>query len=143
MRRPNECPRCCFAYTAFNRPKSANSTFVQRFRRSLREQRRHGVGPLADARYAQAEHLRPWQCRCGTWLRARPWSFGWVDVAGIVVIAAIQVALAVRFPWMRNKFAFAIPIALWVGYRTTTRVAVDEVPASEVEAEAAKAQRMA
>jgi hypothetical protein len=52
-----------------------------------------------------------------------------VDVVGIVVLAAIQVFLATRFPWARNKYVFAIPIALWVGYRTTTQIAVEEVPA--------------
>ena len=49
----------------------------------LREQRKHGLGLFAEARYAHAVHLRPWQCRCGTWLQAIAWSFGWVDLAGI------------------------------------------------------------
>jgi hypothetical protein len=128
-RRPNECPRCGFVYTAFNRTKPANSTFFQRFARSLREQRRHGFGPLAEARYAEAVHMRPWQCRCGTWLQASAWSFGWVDVAGIAVLAAVNGFLAARFPWAHNAFAFAIPIGLWVGYRVASQVAVTEVPA--------------
>jgi hypothetical protein len=131
-RRANECPRCGFVYTAFNRPKPANSTFGQRFARNLRERRRFGVGPIAELRYAQAEQTRPFQCRCGTWLRARAWSFGWVDVAGIAVIAAIQVYLAIHFPWARNPYVFAVPIGLWVFYRTTLQVAVSEVPASEI-----------
>jgi hypothetical protein len=133
-RRPNECPRCGFAYTAFNRPKPANSTFGQRFTRNLRERRKFGIGPLAEIRYVQAEQARPFPCRCGTWLRPHPWSFGVVDVIGIVVIAAIQVVLSVQFPWMRNKYVFAVPIALWVFYRTTRQVAVSEVPAAELEA---------
>jgi hypothetical protein len=133
-RRPNECPRCGFAFTAFNRPKPANSSFGQRFERNLRERRKYGIGPLADLRYAQAEQVQPFQCRCGTWLRARPWSFGWVDVIGIVVIGALQVFVAFQVPWARNKYFFAIPIALWVFYRTTLQVAVAEVPAAETEA---------
>jgi hypothetical protein len=129
-RRPNECPRCGFAYTGFNRPKPANSTFAQRFARSLREQRSHGSGLFAKSRYAAAEHVRPWQCRCGTWLQARPWSFGWVDVVGITVLAAVNGTLATQFSWARNAYAFAIPIGLWVGYRTTLQVAVTEVAPS-------------
>jgi hypothetical protein len=128
-RRPNECPRCGFAYTAFNRPKPAHSTFAERFMRSLREQRQHGLGMFGKLRYVQ-EQTRPWQCRCGTWLQANPWSFGWVDVAGIAVIAVLQAALAAQFSWARNKWVFAVPIGLWVGYRTTTQVAVSEVSAS-------------
>ena len=131
-RRPNECPRCGFAYTAFNRPKPANSTFWQRFTRSLREQRRYG-GPLGNVRYVEAEHTRPWQCRCGTWLQASPWSFGWVDVAGIAVLAVMSGLLATQFSWGRNGYAFAIPIGLWVGYRLSTQVAVAEVPADAAE----------
>jgi len=129
-RRPNECPRCGFAYNAWNRPKPA--TFTERFKRNLQERARHGFGTTGEIRYAQAEQVRPFQCRCGTWLRARPWSFGWADVVGIVVIAAIQVVVAVKVPWARNKWFFAIPIGLWVGYRTTTQVAIDELPASEI-----------
>lgn len=129
-RRPNECPRCGFAYTGFNRPKPANSTFAQRFARSMREQRSHGSGLFAKARYAEAEHVRPWQCRCGTWLQARAWSFGAVDVVGMAVLAALQVVLATQFSWARNAYAFAIPIGLWVGYRAASQVAVTEVPAS-------------
>jgi len=130
-RRPNECPRCAFVYTAWNRPKTG--TFSERFVKNLRERPRHGWGAFGHARYAQAEHTRPWQCRCGTWLRARPWSFGWIDVAGVVVLAALEVLLAMRYEWARNKYFFAIPIALWVMVRTASQVAVDEVPASELE----------
>jgi hypothetical protein len=132
-RRPNECPRCGFVYTAFNRPKPANTTFPQRFGRNLRERRKHGWGPIGEARHAQAEQVRPFQCRCGTWLRAKAWTFDAVDVLGIVVIAAFQVLLSARYEWMRNKYVFAIPIGFWVLYRTSSQVAVSEVPASEVE----------
>src|SRR5688572_4630597 len=98
--RPKHCPRCGFAYTAFNRPNPGNSTFWQRFVRRLREQRKHGFGPLAEARYAEAEHLRPWQCRCGTWLQASAWSFGWVDLAGILVLVGAQGYLSMHFSWL-------------------------------------------
>jgi hypothetical protein len=131
-RRPNECPRCGFAYTAFNRPKPANSTFAERFVRSLLEQGKYGSGPLAKLRYVEAEQTRPWQCRCGTWLRANAWSFGWVDGVAIIAIGLIQGYLATRFSWARNAYAFAIPIGLWVGYRTTVQVSVREVPAGAV-----------
>jgi len=131
QRRPNECPRCGFSYTAWNRPK--HGSFGERFLKNLRERPRYGRGPLGHARYAQAEQTRPWQCRCGTWLRARAWTFGWVDVAGIVVLAILEVLLAVRFAWARNKYFFAIPIALWVGYRVASQVAVEEVPATVAE----------
>jgi len=131
QRRPNECPRCGFAYTAWNRPK--HGSFGERFSKNLRERPRYGWGPLGHARHAQAEQTRPWQCRCGTWLRARAWTFGWVDVAGIVVLAILEVLLAVRFAWARNKYFFAIPIALWVGYRVASQVAVEEVPANAAE----------
>jgi hypothetical protein len=127
-RRPNECPRCGFAYTAFNRPKPMNSTFAGRFRRSLREQGKYG-GPFGKLRYVEAEQTRPWRCRCGTWLRAQAWSFGWVDLLGIAVIGLVQGWLATQFAWARNPYAFAIPIGLWIGYRTTLQVAVEEVPA--------------
>jgi hypothetical protein len=131
-RRANECPRCGFVYTAWNRPKPANSTFGERFARSLREQSRHGLGAFGRIRYVSAEHTRPFQCRCGTWLQAAPWSFGWVDVAGIAVLAALHAYLAAQFPSLKNAYAFAIPIGLWIGYRLTFQVAVAEVPAPEL-----------
>jgi len=137
-RRPNECPRCGFAYTAFNRPTSGS--FLERFTRSLREQRKHGLGALAKARYAEAEHLRPWQCRCGTWLRASAWSFGWVDLAGVVALGSIHGYLATQFPWLRNGVAFAIPVGLWVGYRLSTQSAVAEVPADTAQEMTGEAQ---
>jgi len=143
-RRPNECPRCGFAYTAFNRPRPAHTTFAQRFGRNLQERRRHGWGVLGDARHAQAEQVRPFQCRCGTWLRAAAWSFHWVDVVGIIVIAAIQVALAGSYEWMRNQYVFAVPIGLWVLYRTSSQVAVSEVqPANELPRSATEEHRKA
>lgn len=136
-RRANECPRCGFAYTAWNRPRPANRGFLERFRQNLKEQGRHGWGPLKHARFAQAVHARPWQCRCGTWLRARPWTFNWVDVVGLLVLGILSGFLAFRFPWARNGYVFALPMALWVGYRTTTQVAVEEVPAGVVDEHAA------
>src|SRR5262249_47919343 len=127
-RRPNECPRCGFTYTAFNRPRE-NSTYAERFVRSLREQGQYGGGPFAKVRYAEAVHMRPWQCRCGTWLRAGRWRFGWVDVAGIAVLGVMSAFVSAWFPWARNRWVFAAPIALWVGYRLSTQVTVVEVPA--------------
>jgi hypothetical protein len=53
-----------------------------------------------------------------------------VDVVGITVIAAVNGTLATQFSWARNAYAFAIPIGLWVGYRTTLQVAVTEVAPS-------------
>jgi hypothetical protein len=130
-RRPNECPRCGFAYTAFNRPASPSNGFWDRFTTSLREQRRHGVGVFGKARYAEAVHVRPWQCRCGTWLRAGNWSFGWIDVVAIAALTALHVLLASQFPWAKNGYVFATPIGLWVGYRVTSQVTVHEVSAEE------------
>ena len=127
FRRPNECPRCGFAYTAFNRPLSGS--FFERFKRSLRDQRRYGGGPFAKVRYVEAEHTRPWQCRCGAWLQASAWSFDAVDVAGVIALAILNGLLATRFEWARNGFAFAIPIALWVGYRLSLQVEVTETTA--------------
>lgn len=120
-------------YTAFNRPRPANSTFSERFARSLREQARYGTGAFGKVRYAAAEHTRPFQCRCGTWLQADPWSFGWVDVAGIAALVVLHALVAAHYPWAKNGYVFAIPIGLWVGYRITTQVAVSEVPASALE----------
>ena len=131
-RSKNECPRCGFVYTAFNRPRPANSSFGERFARSLREQGRYGLGAFGKFRYVAAEHTRPFQCRCGTWLQAAPWSLGWVDVAGIAVLAALHAYLAAQFPWLHNPYAFAVPIGLWVGYRLTRQVAVAEVPTPEL-----------
>ena len=125
--RPNECPRCGFAYNGFNRPRQGR--FSERFTRSLREQRQYGLGFLGKARYAEAEHTRPFQCRCGAWLQAKPWSFGGIDLAGIVALVILNGILATRFEWARNAYAFAIPIGLWVGYRTSSQLAVAEVPA--------------
>ena len=125
-RRPNECPRCGFAYTGWNRSK--HGTFGQRFLKNLRDRPKYGWGPLGHARMAQAEQTRPWQCRCGTWLRAKAWTFGWVDVAGVVVLGILEALVAVRYEWARNKWFFAIPIALWVMYRVSSQVTVEEVP---------------
>ena len=138
-RRANECPRCGFVYTGFNRPKPANSTFAERFSASLREQRRYS-GIFGRVRYVEAEHARPWQCRCGTWLQASPWSFGWVDVTGIAALGGLHAVLAANFGWARNGWVFATPIALWVGYRLTRQVSVAEVPAP-ASAEAASGRR--
>jgi hypothetical protein len=128
-RRPNECPRCAFVYTAFNRPQQGS--FSERFFRNLRERRRYKSGAFGSARFAQAEQVRPWQCRCGTWLRAKEWTFSWVDVAGILVLGVLEGLVAMQFPWARNKYFFAIPIALWVFYRAATQVVVEEVPAKQ------------
>jgi hypothetical protein len=106
---------------------------MQRFKRNLSERRRYGFSTIGEIRYAQAQQTVPWQCRCGTWLHAKPWSFGWVDIVGIVVIAAVQVVASIHLPWMRNKYVFAIPIALWVGYRTTLQISIEEVPAPAME----------
>jgi len=126
-RKPNECPRCGFAYTAWNRPK--HGTFGERFVKNLKDRPKYGWGPLAHARMAEVEQTRPWQCRCGTWLRAKPWTFGWVDVAGIVVLAILEVMAAARYPWARSPYVFAIPIAVWVMYRVSSQVTVEEVQA--------------
>jgi hypothetical protein len=128
-RRSNECPRCRFSYTAWNKGKAMNPSFGRRFQQNLRERPRYGWGPIGDLRFAQAANLRPFRCRCGTWLRARPWTFGWIDVIGIVVIGAIVVVLGTRYSWARGGYAFAVPIGLWVGYRVSTQIAIDEVPA--------------
>jgi hypothetical protein len=128
FRRANECPRCGFAYTGFNRPNPVNSSFSERFFASLRNQRQYS-GVFGKLRYVEAEHTRPWQCRCGTWLQASPWSFGWVDVLAIALLAGLHALLAARFEWARNGWVFATPIGLWVGYRLTRQVGVAEVSA--------------
>jgi hypothetical protein len=130
-RRPNECPRCGFVYTACNRPK--HGTFGERFVKNLRDRPKYGWGPLAHARMAEAEQTRPWRCRCGTWLRAKAWTFGWVDLVGIAVLAILEGLLAVRYPWVWNPYVFAIPIGLWVVYRVSSQVEVEEVPADAAE----------
>jgi len=112
---------------AVRQPQSGS--FFERFKRSLRDQRRYGGGPFAKVRYVEAEHTRPWQCRCGAWLQASAWSFDAVDVAGVIALAILNGLLATRFEWARNGFAFAIPIALWVGYRLSLQVEVTETTA--------------
>ena len=59
--------------------------------RSLREQRQHGLGMFGKLRYVQ-EQTRPLAVSLRHGLQANPWSFGWVDVAGIAVIAVLQAA---------------------------------------------------
>ena len=75
----------------------------------------------------------PFECRCGAWLRMKPLRFNWVDVAGLVLLATIQLFVAVRFWWARNSFLFFIPLGLWFMYRTSRQITVEEVPAPWLE----------
>ncbi|HEY2953707.1 MAG TPA: hypothetical protein VGK89_00485 [Candidatus Eisenbacteria bacterium] len=129
-RRPNECPRCRFPYSAWDRE---HGIFGERAAKNLRDRSRQGWGPLGHARAADAEQTRPWRCRCGTWLRARAWNFGWVDIAGMAVLAFLGVLLAVRYSWMANPYVLGVPIALWFAYRVSSQFSVEEVPAEAAE----------
>jgi hypothetical protein len=112
IRRPNECPRCGRAYSALNLPRPP--------RRSPDE-----IRSLKTA-------LTPaWQCRCGAWLRTKPRSYGWLDIAAIVVLATIQLFVAVRFWWARVGFVYFLPIGLWFAYRSSRPMTVEEVPAPD------------
>jgi len=112
IRRPNECPRCGVAYSAFNLPRPP--------RRSPDEIRSLKTG-LTPA----------WQCRCGAWLRTKPRSYGWIDIVAIVVLATIQLFVAVRFWWARVSFVYFLPIGLWFLYRSSRPMIVEEVPAPD------------
>jgi hypothetical protein len=107
-RRPNECPRCGFVYSSFNRPKPQLQT--------------------SDIRILQNPLAVPWQCCCGTWLRTRPLSFGWVDIAGLLILTTIEIFGAVRFWWLRSGVIFFLPIGAWLTYRTSRQDAIEEVP---------------
>ena len=109
IRRPNECPRCGFAYNARNQPTAPRLPY--------------------EIRALKRGQTLPWQCQCGAWLRAKPVSYGWLDIAAIVVLATIQLFVAVRFWWARVGFVYFLPIGLWFLYRSSSPMTVEEVPA--------------
>jgi hypothetical protein len=50
----------------------------------------------------------------------------------MLMVAIAVVTLTLRFAWARNAYLLAPLMALWVVYRTSTHITVEEVPAEEV-----------
>jgi hypothetical protein len=107
-RRPNACPRCGFVYTDLNRPR----------------------GPRMSI-YESCLRTPTWRCPCGAWLRTKPLTFGWIDIAATLILATIQFFVAVRFWWARVSLIYFLPIGVWFAFRTSNQDAIEEVPAPE------------
>jgi hypothetical protein len=123
-RRPNECPRCGFAYSLWTHTPHSRAERVGTVLR-------HGGSPFGHAAAATELETAPWQCRCGAVLRRRQSTYGWADAGAIAAIAALWVAaiLTLPVPWLRSKWVLPAAIALWVLFRTSTQFALDEVSA--------------
>ena len=122
--RPNECPRCGYAHSAWATPRAP---FGERMAVSMRY--RHGLFGLGAARATMELEKMPWTCRCGTRLRRKSSRYGAVDAIGIAVIGVAYLLAVVLWPplgaW--RIWPLAIPLGAWVVYRTHIQFAIEEV----------------
>ena len=126
--RPNECPRCGFACSAWATPRAPLS---ERMAVSLHH--RPGFFGLGHARAAMELERMPWTCRCGARLRRKPSQFGTVEAVGVAAIGvACMIAVMACPPLVAWKFwPFGILVGLWIGFRTHVQFAIEEVEDEE------------